>query len=449
MRRSPRFLAALAAGALGLPALATAATPPGTGGAPMSILYDTARAVSALTHPDRGEPLSVSRGAFRQDPGRGGLLLGDGRDPQRRIGKVSSRELASLSAEEMAQRLRREIDHARFGARSHLVAVDEIGNRFNDGRVSVRYETRVVRGTRIQVAAHNELVVTDEGYRIERGEVPLPEVDADSPGARLSEAMRMLAATPSPYGGSYADRVHLYIAPSFVASIGMGRGPHHHLGRDGKPHRATWRGVMPALAHAGGVWLEVYHHSRARGAYPFTAEEWRRVPRAFARYHRRFGGERDRLHLVFSEAERRPAGAGAACGEPMACQWALARGTTHGRALLANGVGAYRLGSQARDFLVQLNRFDGGGRLRVRTNERLRPGERVRLRVPAGSRPILALVGRDGDRRVFEKLRAPEAGTVSVRLPSRVRPGHYRLMVYVNGEDHDRVSRRVRIVRPG
>ena len=94
----------------------------------------------------------------------------------------------------------------------------------------------------------------------------------------------MLASRPYPSGGSYAERVHFYLAPAFVTSISDGRGPYRHLGKDGKPHRATWRGVMPALSRAGGVWLEMYHHSRATGLTPLTASEWRTAPQAFSSY---------------------------------------------------------------------------------------------------------------------------------------------------------------------
>lgn len=348
---------ALALGAVLAPGLAGAAPGvpgvPGIDGAPMTILYDTQDAVRAVTQGPAG--LGPERGAFRQDPGPGGLLLGDGRDAERRVGKVGAGELVGLTAEGMAARLRQEIDTPRFGSTSHLVAIDEIGNRFNDGRATVRYETQVVRGKQIRVATHNRLVVTETGYRVERGPAPMPAVDPDSPGARLSQALRLLAV-PSPHGGTYAERVHLYIAPAFSSSIAAGRGPHRHLGRDGKPHRATWRGVMPAVGLAGGVWIEMYHHSSGRGAYPFTAAEWSSVPSAFGAYHRRFGGDRERLHLVFTGADARPKGAARACGAPMPCQWRLARGTAAGRALLANGPGAYRLGAQARSWLAELNR---------------------------------------------------------------------------------------------
>lgn len=335
--------------------LATGAAP-GTDGRPMSIIYDTQEAVWDLVFPASGPGLTAERGAFRQDPGPGGLFSEDGNDADHRIGKVSASELVGLTAEAMAERLRREIDDPRFGATSRVVAVDEIGNAFNDGRVKVRYRNLSVRGKKIRVAAHNKLVVTATGYRIERGKAPVPDVGSDGPGARLSEAMRILDV-PSPYGGTYAERVHLYLAPAFGSSIGIGLGAHRHLGRDGNPHRATWRGVMPALAMAGGVWIEMYHYSHtARDTYSFTAREWKLVPARFASYHRRFGGERDRLHMVFTGVTERPKGAPRGCGAPMVCQWRLARSTKAGRAMLANGPGAYRLRSKAGKWLAELNR---------------------------------------------------------------------------------------------
>lgn len=337
----------------------------GLGAAPaadgrMSIVYDEAAAVRALT--DRagpGAPLGADRGLYRQDPGPGGIFDAHGRDARHRVGKVSAAELAAMTAEGMAARLAREIERPAHGAASGLVAIDEVGNRFNDGRVRARYVWRTVRGTRIRLAAWNRLVVTRRGWRVERGTAPLPRIDPESPGARLGRAMRMLAERPHPAGGTYADRVHLYIAPAFSTSIAAGRGPHRHLGNDGKPHRATWRGVMPAVALAGGAWVEMYHHDRASGITAMTARTWRTVPRAFSGYLRRFGGDPGRLHLLFTAVPAPPRGAPRGCGGPMACQWALARATPAGRAMLANGPGAYRVGAQARAWRAEFNREFG------------------------------------------------------------------------------------------
>jgi hypothetical protein len=338
-------------------AAAAAAAAPGAAGARTSILYDEQPAVRALTAPGGpGAPIDAARGALRQDPGVGGIFDPQGRNAAFRVAKLSARELAPLSAESMAARIRREIDHPEHANTSGLVAIDEIGNAFNDGRARITYRWRTVRGTRIRVASYNRLVVTRHGWRLERGTAPLPAIKPGSPGAKLSRAIAILAATPHPAGGSYAQRVNLYVAPAFGSSIAAGRGEHHNLGNDGKPHRATWRGVMPALAAAGGVWLEMYHHSSATGLGSMTAREWRTVPGTFSSYLARFGGDPGRLHLMIGRAAARPAGAPASCGGPQACQWALAASTPAGRALLANGPGAYLLGDQATAWRMEYNR---------------------------------------------------------------------------------------------
>jgi hypothetical protein len=305
----PLVLAALA--------LAAAAPAAGTAAGRMSILYDEAASVRALTGPSGpGAPIGADRGAYRQDPGPGGIFDPRGRDDHHRVAKLSAAELAPMGAEQMAARMRREIDRPMHPNRSGLVGIDEIGNPFNDRRGGA--------------------------------------------GTRLSAAMAILAAASHRAGGSYAERVHLYMAPAFGSSIAAGLGPHHTLGRDGKPHRAGWRRVMPALARAGGVWLEMYHHSHAGGLTPMTAREWRAVPRDVLSYHVRFGGDPGRVHFVMSEARSAPAGAPRRCGGPMACQWRLAGATAAGRTVLANGPGAYRLGAQAVAWRAQYNRAFGG-----------------------------------------------------------------------------------------
>lgn len=347
---SPALLrvAALAATAVAVAAAA------GPASARMSILYEDSAAVREIVHPALGPGLTPARGAFRQDPGVGGLGIGDGKDALYRIGKVSATEIADLPADAIAARLKAEIDAPEHGAQSHLVSIDEIGNLFNDGRAKVTYRTVTFRGKTLRVGSHMRLVVTRQGWRLERRATQLvPEVDPDSPGSRLSAAMRILAATPSPYGGSYASRVHLYIAPAFSSSIGAGRGEHRNLGRDGKPHRATWRGVMPALALSGGVWLEMYHGTRGGGTSAYTAREWRTVPSAFAAYLGRFGGSTSRLHFLLSGVGA-PAGA-TGCGTPMACQWSLAEAGPN-RQILDNGVGTYRVKDQADEWIAEFNK---------------------------------------------------------------------------------------------
>ena len=351
----PRFLVPLAlavAALVAVPSLAMAER--------MSILYDDQAAVRVLTDPSGpGPAIGINRGAFRQDPGVGGLFDPAGRDGGYRIGKVSGSLLAHLSPQGIADRLQGEIDDPGYGNTSGLVAVDEIGNAYNDGRVKIKYSYRWVRGTRIRVASYNRLIVTRTGWRLVRGRAPLPVIAPGSPGRKMSAAMRLLAKRPYPSGGSYARRVHFYVAPAFLTSIADGRGPHHHLGRDGKPHRATWRGVMPALARSGGVWLEMYHHSAATGLTSLSAAEWKKAPRIFSAYSGRFGVSQGRIHLLISSAVAPPKGA-RGCGSPMQCQWSLAHATPASARLLANGPGAYRLGSQAQEWRTEFNRVFAG-----------------------------------------------------------------------------------------
>jgi len=330
------------------------------GGGPMSILYADQEDVAALTSPaGPGRPISGARGAVRQDPGVGGMFDPAGRDADHRISKVSDHDLVDLSADEIADHIRRESDSPRIANATGIVAIDEVGNPFNDGRVTTTYRWVNVRGKRIRVASHNRVVVTPNGWRLVRGAAALPSVKPESLGARLSEAMGILSAWPHPAGGTYADRVHIYVAPAFSTSIAAGRGPHRHLGNDGKPHRATWRGVMPALASAGGVWLQMYHYS-GRTIGTMSAKTWRTVPTAFTGYGARFGLRRERVHFMFGGATRVPAGAPRGCGDAMACQWALAGATPAGRAVLANGPGAYRTGALSLSWRQQYNRVFAG-----------------------------------------------------------------------------------------
>jgi hypothetical protein len=325
----------------------------------MSVLYTANDETRVLTAPGGpGPALGGDRGVFRQDPGPGGVFDPHGRNGDFRIGKVNARDLVGLSAEEMAALIRRESDDPVVPNNTGLVAVDEIGNAFNDGRIRIEYRWVTVRGKRYRIASHNKIVLTRTGWKLVRGRAALPPVPPDSLGSRFSEAMRILAETPHPAGGSYAERVHVCIAPAFGSSVGVGRGPHRHLGPDGKPHRATWRGVMPGVARAGGIWIEMYHFD-GRALGNMSAGLWRAIPQGFGNYAARFGADRSRMRFLMSGAPNIPAGAPRGCGNAMSCQWALARSTPAGRAILANGVGAYRTGAFSRTFRAEFNRTFG------------------------------------------------------------------------------------------
>jgi hypothetical protein len=312
----------------------------------MSLLYDVDAQVEEIVKGVDGHAgLGPDRGAYRQEGSTSHLFQGVD-DAEHRVGKVSARVIAGMTPRAIADALRRQIDEGcvidgrDYGCASHLVAVDEIGNTFNDGKPP-KAPRRNFRSRRAARAAGLP------------PPVPLPPVNPRSAGARLSAAMRMLEV-PSPYGGTYASRVHFYLAPALTSSIAAGLGPNHNLGRDGKPHFSTWRGVMPALARAGGVWLEMFHaETGARTA--FTAAEWRKGPTDFLDLFARAGGGAGRMHFLLTRVPAAPAGAPAGCGDPMSCQWRMADLPGVNAQVTANGVGAYRVEEQAAAWLREHN----------------------------------------------------------------------------------------------
>lgn len=126
----------------------------------------------------------------------------------------------------------------------------------------------------------------------------------------------------------------------------------------GSPDR-TYDQVARALAKAGGVWREMYRGSAGYGARAFTPKEWRLAPGRVASLVTHAGGSARGLHFVITRAakvERVEDRFGRLCGNPMACQWALADQTPLNRRIVAHGVGAYRTADQAPDWLREFNR---------------------------------------------------------------------------------------------
>lgn len=317
----------------------------------MSIIYDQEEAARQIfTGPN---PLTPERGGLRQDPGAGGVFRAD--DGPHRLTKVNGRELSTMSVDQMVRTLKGAIDDAPLrGGGSGLVGVDEIGTFFRDPAVKTRYTTTTIRGSKIRHATHNRIVQTPTGWRLVIRSSAPPVPGAAHPGRRLSAAMEILAGMPSPFGGSYASRVNFYMAPAFVTSVGEGRGPHFTLGRTGgKNIRPGWRGVVRGLA-LGRVWLEMYQGS----GDAVSSQTWRNVSKRLGPYLAKHGGSGlPQLHFLISGTPNAPKGAPRGCGSPMSCQWLLANSTPAGRAVLANGPGAYRAGDQAAEWLANYNRY--------------------------------------------------------------------------------------------
>jgi hypothetical protein len=304
-------------------AAAAAVAAPSHADARLSLVYDTSDVVARLVSPGAGAGLTPERGALRQDPGTGGMLAPGDNAPYR-VSKVDEKSFLSMTAAQIADVLKGEITEGKDGAMSHLVAIDEIGRPFGE-----MPPARPTRGAK------------------------LAPVDPNSLGARFSAAMALLAAEESPWGGTWASRVHVYLAPGVVTSIGVGRGTERNLGRDGKPHRPTWRGVMPGLAQAGGVHLQMYH-GLGGVVTAFTAAEWRASATGVVDLLARYGGDSSRVHFLFSSTAI-PAGA-TRCADAQECSWKLAESTPAGRTILANGPGVYRIGADAENWMREFNR---------------------------------------------------------------------------------------------
>jgi hypothetical protein len=227
---------------------------------------------------------------------------------------VNGYDLVLLEAAGMEQRLRRAIDQAP----NHLVVVDRIeGPPWSDG-------------------APSEPPVTDPA----------------SKGVALATAMSALD-TPSPWGGTYAGRVHFWIGPALHSSIGAGLGPNHNLGRDGKPHRRTYHSALQAMARGAGVWNQMFHGpAPGEMGEPMSVEAWMRWPAGFVDMFTRLGGEVDRVHFLLMDMSRKPAGElPPESASPIEAVFALAAQPGTNIGILCNGPGALRVEAQRRAWL--------------------------------------------------------------------------------------------------
>lgn len=318
----------------------------GASAAPMVVLYGTPETNRKIIRPGTPAALPVDGRLYIQEPNWGHLFAGDADRPFRLARVTDDELLAARTAPRMVQILRAAIDRsdcfyapAHFGCRSHLVFVDEIDHRFAE------------RAPNLNTAAWRGRTRRSQPKRPFPNHVPRPRVG--QPGYELGQAMQTLAGIPYPGGGTYAGRVHLYLAPGVVTSIGVGRGKYHNLGRDGRPHLRSYEGIRPAIRHSGGLWLEMYHFDRAtRTRYPFNTHEWAVYPWRVS-LHATAPGARApdpavtaKIHFMMTRGRpKAKGGAPAACrgaAPSQGCQFALA-GAGRNAPFLANGVGQYRM----------------------------------------------------------------------------------------------------------
>lgn len=263
----------------------------------MSVLYVTDPAARAILGPSTA--MRELKWLFRQEPSNSAgdaALAGGG---AQRMTKVNGATLARKDVDAMVAMLKSAVDRTCTTpagvstCSARFVGVDEIGAAFG----------------------------TEPGRS-----------DADTPGQRLRRAMARLSGIPflGPGGGSYARRIHFYVAPGVSTSISAGLGPRRTEGADGVERRRDYSEVMAAMSRAGGVWLEMYHYpGRGRPRTPFTAAEWRDVPTNFASFLRaKSPTSRDPLnylHFVLTET----AGSDQPLGDP--CRTSPDSGTPNAR----------------------------------------------------------------------------------------------------------------------
>ncbi len=328
--------------------------------APMIVLYATPATNRAIVRPAAADALPLDGRLFVQEPNVGHLFAGN-RDRPYRLSRVTGDQIVRAgSAGAIAALLRGRIaasncsfaGSGRAGCRSHVVFIDEIDARFAERAPNLNTPAWRGRASRAQKK------------RAFPNYVPRPR--NGQPGYELAQAMRLLAKQPYARG-SYADRVHLYIAPGVISSLGVGRGKYHNLGRDGRPHFRTYEGLRGALQRAGGVWLEMYHFNTAtRTRSPFNTGEWSAYPTRFTRYLTAPGAAAADPGLVakvrFMMSAGAPAprtGAPAVCqdgSQPQTCQFALAS-LPQNASILANGVGQYRMEGDEAEWRAHVKRL--------------------------------------------------------------------------------------------
>ena len=248
----------------------------------------------------------------------------------------------------------------------------------------------------------------------------------------LSRAMTIL--------GPDAGRVIFYASASLVAQVGR-----HDL----RLELAERNRALVAAMSRGRVFIEGYRSDMSplppHDMATYLSRWWERVP-AEARH---------RLHVLIGPGDQRAI-------------WDSVRSTPAGRAILRNGVGAYRQDTPEagrawvaayRAFLADPEASPPGGdahvpvggglSMAVDEGQELRGGDTLRIAIARpGSANLRVQALPNGPERVFAKLRpAPVGDDVPVRLPDDLRPGRYRLTVYLSGDGLvDRVTRTVLVV---
>ena len=224
----------------------------------------------------------VQMGLYRQMPAQTSVL-----PASNRIARVNGANLARHDAHGMAAKLRAAIDGtctAAMPCTSRLVGLDDVAHEFHGAT-----------------------------------------------GANLRAAMRELASQESPHGGTYADRVVMYLDYDILADLGDAT------------HAGKWRDAMAAAALGNSMWLEMYKSTGVGTMDTVSLSEWREVPRAATAALVANGAARSQIHLLVGPwLGRLPGQTPENCPDALTCVWHAAASTPLNRTLLRNGVGMYR-----------------------------------------------------------------------------------------------------------
>ncbi|MDX6555528.1 MAG: hypothetical protein QOD86_1723 [Miltoncostaeaceae bacterium] len=356
---------------------------------PLDVVYTGAPAAAAIN--DGAEGLPGLKDAFRQAP-----ILDDARWPSsRRMGKVSGDELAHLpTPEAMATRL------------------------------AYGWQTITAGGA-----------TTAVGGRVGVDEITPSDWTPDQ-ATKLGNALDIL--------GVHAERVIFYASPSLVEQVGR-RDPR-------KPLPRNLAALVDALSRGGHLYLETYRGN----LQPFPL---RQMANHLTRWWDRWPeSRREHLHVIIG-----PSG-----WSTQSSIWNRVRSTAAGREILANGVGAFGLKTHddGLAFLAEYRTYQasplalppsgdarlaevGGVRIMVRTNARLALGSTFKVRISRPGNAIVLMRPVTGKRRVVGRIAVRSSKTASIRIPERIAPGRWRIMVFMQGEGiKDKVFRNVLVVRP-
>ena len=232
--------------------------------------------------PEGAEPLHRVE-TYRQMPAQWTIL-----DETNRIARVTAIEFKGMTAQQIAQRLKRAINRTctkRWQCKSHIAAIDDINTDF-------------------------------------RG----------AGGTRLLKAMRMLD-TPSPWGGTYARRVMMYVPIQMMDGL---RNPNE---------RAQWLDAAKAVAMGESYWLEMYKSVGKGEMGDVDYAAWTTgVERTMTDIHDA-GGQVARAHFMIGPAIGAISGAPKSmCPDGIACAWKAIIATGLNYRIAMNGYGYYRFG---------------------------------------------------------------------------------------------------------